>query len=100
MFQLHPLAPARDHTARESLSGAKPSVIRVSTALKRSEMRTWHAFATECLRYCFVRYMMGAGSSTILKSVGTVNNDGFGSARTMFVRRNVCSPIRGSLRLL
>jgi len=51
-------------------------------------------------RYCFVLYRMGAGSSTILKSAGTVNKDEFGSARTMFVRRNVCSPMRGSLRLL
>jgi len=85
------------HQPSPTLAWIRPDA---GTDLKRSEMRTWHAFATEWRRYCFVRYMMGAGSSTILKSAGTVNNDGFGSARTMFVRRNVCSPIRGSLRLL
>src|ERR1700688_38977 len=36
----------------------------------------------------------------ILKSEGTANREGSGSARTMFVNRNVCSPIRGSFRLL
>src|SRR6266436_1975153 len=38
--------------------------------------------------------------SIILKSEGTANNEESGSARTMLVNRNVCSPIRGSFRLL
>src|ERR1700687_3815644 len=45
--------------------------------------------------------MMVFGPPSItLKSEGTANRDGSGSARTMLVNRNVCSPIRGSFRLL
>src|SRR5258707_10554184 len=45
--------------------------------------------------------MMVFGPPSInLKSEGTANNDGSGSARTMLVNRKVCSPIRGSFRLL
>src|SRR5260221_8703841 len=45
--------------------------------------------------------MMVFGPPSInLKSEGTANNDGSGSARTMLVNRKVCSPIRGWFRLL
>ena len=93
------------HRAKQSLH--QPNLIlpwsppdSLERLLSGPDTRTWHGFANEGRRYCFVRYTMGAGSSTILKSAGTVNNERFGSARMMFVRRNVCSPIRGSLRLL
>jgi len=93
------------HRAKQSLH--QPNLIlpwsppdSLERLLSGPDTRTWHGFANEWRRYCFVRYTMGAGSSTILKSAGTVNNERFGSARMMFVRRNVCSPIRGSLRLL
>lgn len=93
------------HRAKQSLH--QPNLIlpwsppdSLERLLSVPDTRTWHGFANDWRRYCFVRYTMGAGSSTILKSAGTVNNERFGSARMMFVRRNVCSPIRGSLRLL
>ncbi len=50
--------------------------------------------------YCLGRYMTGRGPSTILKSAGTVNSEASGSPRTTFLSWKVCSPIRGSLRLL
>jgi hypothetical protein len=48
----------------------------------------------------FDRYITFWRLSMILRSGGTVKSEASGSARTMFVSLNVCSPIRESLRLL
>src|SRR6202790_3256019 len=44
--------------------------------------------------------MIGCGPFTILKSAGIVNSEGSGWPRTIFVSAKICSPMRGSLRLL